>query len=263
MAARFDKARAVPLVRACPRFYFGKGRKTCTVHLTRGLPKTANLKPVRKAPGLHASGRYGGNMKIDSLETLMTEELKDIYDAEKQITKALPKMVKAAESEDLKRALQEHLEITRKQIERLNQVFELMGEPAKGHEVAKREVDGDEMLGDAGIIGAAQKVEHYEMAAYGTLRNFAQKLGKEDVAELLEQTLEEEKEADEKLSQISEQLLEQAGSGIEEDELEMEDEDELDEDVDEEGTEGDGNIRRKAPQPMSGRASKRPATGRS
>lgn len=215
-------------------------------------------------------------MKIDSLETLMTEELKDIYDAEKQITKALPKMVKAAESEDLKRALQEHLEITKKQIERLNQVFELMGEPAKGHhcagmkglleegdEVAKREVDGDEMLGDAGIIGAAQKVEHYEMAAYGTLRNFAQKLGKEDVAELLEQTLEEEKEADEKLSQISEQLLEQAGSGSEEDELEMEDEDELDEDVDEEGTEGDGNIRRKAPQPMSGRASKRPATGRS
>jgi len=222
-------------------------------------------------------------MRIDTLEALMTEELKDVYDAEKQITKALPKMVKAVESAELKEALQEHLEVTKKQVERLDQVFQMLGKPAKGKhcagmaglleegdEVAKR--DSDENLGDAGIIGAAQKVEHYEIAAYGTLKTFAEKLGLHDIASLLEQTLEEEKEADQKLTQVSEQLLAQtAGSDDEETDIEEEDEldedDELDdeEDIDEEDMEegasdeeDEAPVKRKAPAPV---ATKAPKTG--
>ena len=157
-------------------------------------------------------------MKINSLSTLLEEELKDIYDAEKRLVRAIPKMAKAANSEELKQALQEHLEVTKGQVARLEEVFELLGRPAKskpcpgmkglieeGEEVMGE--DADETMMDAAIIGAAQRVEHYEIAAYGTVRTFAEKLGNDQVVDLLQQTLDEEKEADEKLSQISEQLL--------------------------------------------------------
>jgi len=170
-------------------------------------------------------------VKIDNLNTLFQEELKDIYDAEKRLVRALPKMAKAASSEELKNALQEHLEVTKGQVERLERVFEAMGAKAKGktcacmkglieegEEVMKE--DATEELLDAAIIGAAQRVEHYEIAAYGTVRTFAEKLGNEKVVELLQQTLDEEKEADEKLTEISEQLLDAMGeSGMEESEM--------------------------------------------
>lgn len=169
-------------------------------------------------------------MIIDSIDTLLTEELKDIYDAEKQITKALPKMAKAASSPELRQAFEEHLEITKKQISRLEEVFELLDEKAgsrpcagmkgllqEGEEVMKEDVD-EEVLHDAAIIGAAQKVEHYEIAAYGTVRTFAQMLGNDQVVELLEQTLEEEKEADRKLTEISETLLQGMAEEASEDE---------------------------------------------
>jgi len=157
-------------------------------------------------------------MKIDSLNTLLQEELKDIYDAEKRLVRALPKMAKAATSEELRQALQEHLEVTKGQVQRLEQAFELLGVPAKakpcagmkglieeGEEVMRE--DASDTLMDAAIIGAAQRVEHYEMAAYGTARTFAEKLGNDEVAQLLEETLNEEKETDQKLTEISEQLL--------------------------------------------------------
>jgi ferritin-like metal-binding protein YciE len=175
-------------------------------------------------------------MTIDSIDTLLTEELKDIYDAEKQITKALPKMIKAASSPELKQAFEEHLEITKRQISRLEEVFELLDEKAgskpcagmkgllqEGEEVMQEDMD-EELLYDAALIGAAQKVEHYEIAAYGTVRTFAQMLGNGQVVDLLEQTLEEEKEADRKLTEISEAFLQDILDEDEEDMKRMEEE---------------------------------------
>jgi len=163
-------------------------------------------------------------VKIENLNTLFEEELKDIYDAEKRLVRALPKMAKAASSEQLKQALQEHLEVTKGQVQRLEEVFESIGRPAKaktcagmkglieeGEEVMSE--DAEDQLMDAAIIGAAQRVEHYEIAAYGTARTFAERLGNQQAAELLQQTLDEEKEADEKLTEISEQLLESMNQG--------------------------------------------------
>ena len=158
-------------------------------------------------------------MKINSLNALLEEELKDIYDAEKRLVRALPKMAKAASAPELRQALQEHLEVTKGQVQRLEQVFELLGVPAKAKPCAGMKgliEEGEEVMGedasetlmDAAIIGAAQRVEHYEMAAYGTARTFAERLGNEEAAALLEETLNEEKDADEKLTEISEQLLE-------------------------------------------------------
>ncbi len=120
-------------------------------------------------------------MKLDSLNTLLEEELKDVYSAEKQLLKALPKMAKNASSGDLKMALQEHLEVTRGQVQRLEQVFQSLGKPPKAktckamqgliEEASEMmEEDAEEAVMDAAIIGSAQKVEHYEIAAYGTLR---------------------------------------------------------------------------------------------
>src|SRR5438067_4845587 len=141
--------------------------------------------------------------KVSSLEDLLVEELKDLFDAENQLTRALPKMAKAATAPELKEAFQEHLEVTRQQVERLTQVFEEIGKPAKGkrceamkglitegQELMKEDID-PEIL-DAGLIGAAQKVEHYEMAGYGTVQTMAEVLGHRDAARLLDQTLKEE-----------------------------------------------------------------------
>jgi ferritin-like metal-binding protein YciE len=168
---------------------------------------------------------------LDSLQALLEEELKDIYDAEKQLTKALPKLAKKASSPDLKAGFEAHLQQTEDQIDRLEQVFEQLEMPARGkpckgmkHLIA----EGEEMIAeaeedatrDAVMIASAQKVEHYEIAAYGTVRTWAQLLGKSDVAALLEESLEEEKETDQRLTAIAESTVNQAAAseGEEEDE---------------------------------------------
>ncbi|MGE5360707.1 MAG: ferritin-like domain-containing protein [Bacteroidales bacterium] len=162
--------------------------------------------------------------KPDSLEPLMIDELRDILDAEKQVTKALPKMAKAASSEKLKAAFQEHLRQTSGQIERLNQVFEELGERARGKKCEAMQgliAEGQKMAAeidagptrDALLIAAAQKVEHYEIAAYGTARTFANQLGHSRAASLLEETLEEEKATDEKLTGIAESTANPRAAG--------------------------------------------------
>ena len=168
-------------------------------------------------------------MKANSLQELFVEELKDLYDAENQLIKALPKMIDAASSEELQNALTEHLEITREQAKRIEQIFQNMGEKLKAEKCKGMEgvikegadivsEDMDEDVKDAAIISAAQRVEHYEMAGYGTVRTWANLLGENEAEELLQQTLDEEKEADEKLSELAEQINVQAESGEGEDE---------------------------------------------
>jgi ferritin-like metal-binding protein YciE len=156
-------------------------------------------------------------MKLNSLQELYTEQLRDLYDAENQIIKALPEMIDAATSPDLKEALNEHLAVTKTQATRLEQIFEGLSEKAKGETCKGMKgviqegsdlVDKieDEDTRDAGIITAAQRVEHYEMAGYGTARTFANLLGEDEAAQLLQQTLDEEKEADQKLTSLAEEI---------------------------------------------------------
>ena len=157
-------------------------------------------------------------MKLDTLKTLYTNELRDLYNAEGQLLKALPKMAKAASSDELKDAFEKHLEQTKSHVERLEEVFEDIGEKPKGKTCRAMkglieegseilQEDGEESVIDAGIIVAAQKVEHYEIAGYGTVRTFAQLLGKERSAELLQTTLEEESEANELLNKLAEDIV--------------------------------------------------------
>ena len=152
------------------------------------------------------------------LEELLVDELKDIYSAESQIVRALPKMARAASSPDLKRAFERHLEETRRQVERLDQIgntldVKLTGKKCKGMEGLIEEgkeimeEDFDENAIDAGLIGAAQKVEHYEIAAYGTARTHATLLGYNKIARLLQQTLNEEGATDKKLTQLAESII--------------------------------------------------------
>lgn len=156
-------------------------------------------------------------MSVNSIEKLFVDELKDIYSAETQITKALPKMIKAASSSDLKSAFEHHLKETEEQIRRLDQVFEKLDTRPKGKtcEGMKGVIsEGEEMLKsaeegpvrDMALISAAQKVEHYEMASYGTVRTYAEHLGKSQFVSSLETTLNEEKAADKKLTEIAEKL---------------------------------------------------------
>jgi ferritin-like metal-binding protein YciE len=157
-------------------------------------------------------------MKLDSLEPLFVEELRDIYNAENQLIKALPKMAKAASSAELKSAFEEHLEQTRGHVERIEEIFEELGKPAKGKTCKAMkglieegsemmEEDGEDSVIDAAIIAAAQKVEHYEIASYGTVRAWAAQLGKDDAVDLLQQTLDEESEANEKLTELAESAI--------------------------------------------------------
>ena len=150
-----------------------------------------------------------------TLHDAFIDELRDVYDAEKQLIKALPKMAKAAHSDELRRLLEEHLEETRGQVTRLEEVFASIEEKPRGKHCegiagiieegkSVMEEDLDESTLDACIVAAGQRAEHYEMAAYGTLVAWARAMGHEDAAELLEQTLEEEKTADEKLSAVAE-----------------------------------------------------------
>jgi ferritin-like metal-binding protein YciE len=155
-----------------------------------------------------------------TLEDLFHDTLKDIYFAEKKITTALPKMAKAAQNEDLAAAFEAHLEETKGQIERLEQVFEIIDKKPQGkncpaivglseeaQEIAK-EFKGTPAL-DAGLLGAAQAVEHYEISRYGTLRAWAEELGLDDAVELLQATLDEEKATDEKLTELAEAVINQ------------------------------------------------------
>ena len=174
-------------------------------------------------------------MAAENLHDLFIEELRDIYDAEKQLTKALPKMVKAAQSEELRAAFEEHLEITRMQVERVEEVFKSLGMAAKGKtcegmkgliEEAQEKIQELEQGStlDAALIASAQKVEHYEIATYGMLATFAEVMNHQDAKDLLGQTLEEEKEADEKLTAIASQInpeAEQEEEGEEEEEGSM------------------------------------------
>jgi ferritin-like metal-binding protein YciE len=168
---------------------------------------------------------------VESLEELLQDELKDIYDAEKQITKALPKMAKKASSDELRQAFEEHLQQTEQQIERLEQVFEQLEVPARGKkcegmrglieegQTMMSEAD-DDATRDAVMIASAQKIEHYEIAAYGTARTWANLLGKNEVAGLLEETLDEEKETDQRLTSIAESINPEAAKGEEDEEEE-------------------------------------------
>jgi ferritin-like metal-binding protein YciE len=154
---------------------------------------------------------------IHPLEELLVDELKDLYSAENQIIKALPKMAKATSTPELKRAFERHLEETRRQVDRLEQIGEqleikLSGKKCKGMEglieegkELMSELEGEAL--DAGLIGAAQKVEHYEIAAYGTARAHAEMLGYNKAARLLQQTLNEEANTDKKLTQLAENIV--------------------------------------------------------
>lgn len=155
-------------------------------------------------------------MKESALKELYVDELRDLYNAENQLTKALPKMAKAATSDELRAGFEEHLEQTKGHVERLQEIFKELGEKPTGKKCKGMEglvEEGEEMIEeqegdalDAGLISAAQRVEHYEIAAYGSVRTYANLLGEEDAAELLEQTLTEEKQTDQKLTKLAEKI---------------------------------------------------------
>jgi ferritin-like metal-binding protein YciE len=156
-------------------------------------------------------------MKVESLRDLYLEQLQDLYNAEQQLIKALPKMAKAASSEELKAAFEEHLEKTRDHASRIETICDQMGEKASGKKCKAMEglvkeggevidEEMEEALKDAALIAAAQRVEHYEIAGYGCVHAYATKLGDENAVTLLGETLDEEKEADRTLNDIAEQL---------------------------------------------------------
>ena len=157
-------------------------------------------------------------MQIDNLQELLVDELRDIYNAEGQLLKALPKMAKKATNPKLRKAFETHKAETEGQIERLKKVFDLLGEKAKGKTCAAMEgiveegkdvmsEDMDEDAMDAALISAAQKVEHYEIASYGTVRTYAQLLGNKEAARLLQQTLDEEGKTDKLLTKLAESSI--------------------------------------------------------
>jgi ferritin-like metal-binding protein YciE len=157
-------------------------------------------------------------MKLDSLQTLYIEELRDLYNAEQQLVKALPKMAEKASASELKQAFEDHLEQTKEHVVRIEEIFErldkkptgktckaMKGLIEEGSEILEEE--GEDSVIDAALIAAAQRVEHYEIAGYGTVRTFANILGEEDAAELLQQTLDEEGETDKLLTDLAESVV--------------------------------------------------------
>jgi ferritin-like metal-binding protein YciE len=157
----------------------------------------------------------GSTMEMESLRDLYVDELKDVYNAEKQLLKALPRMARAASHDELRSAFEDHLNVTEEQVRRLETIFDDLGKPARGKKClgmegliaegkGMMEEDMEPAVLDAALISAAQRVEHYEIAAYGTLRTYARQLGFENHAELLQQTLDEEGQADKLLTQIAE-----------------------------------------------------------
>jgi ferritin-like metal-binding protein YciE len=176
-------------------------------------------------------------MKLDSLEALLIDQLKDLYNAEQQLIKALPRMAKAATNPQLKEGFDEHLQQTREHAQRLEKIFDEMEIKGKGKKCAAMEgliEEGKELMEedaepevlDAGLIAAAQKVEHYEIASYGTARTYAQVLSLNSAADLLQQTLDEEKLTDRKLTQLAEESINVEAVEPGEDDEEMEEEEE-------------------------------------
>jgi len=177
---------------------------------------------IRRIPSKQAKSIFGRiAVEINSLRELYIDQLRDLFDAENQLIKALPKMAKAASSDQLREGIEEHWEQTKGHAERLEQLFDGLGEKVKGQkckgmegvikegsETIAKDMDDDVM--DAAIIAAAQRVEYYEIAGYGTARTYASLLGENEAAEVLEQTLTEEKETDHKLTQLAEEINLQA-----------------------------------------------------
>ncbi|HYJ05631.1 MAG TPA: ferritin-like domain-containing protein [Chthoniobacterales bacterium] len=168
-------------------------------------------------------------MSMDSLKDLYIDELKDLYNAENQLLKALPKMARKASAPELKRAFQDHLVQTEGHVNRLEKIFKGLGEKPTGKtckamkglvEEGKEiiEEDGDDSVLDAALIGAAQRVEHYEIAGYGVVRTFASLLGENSAVDLLQRTLNEEGETDKKLTALAETIINVEASEAEEDE---------------------------------------------
>lgn len=168
----------------------------------------------------------------EGLRELYIDELKDLYSAENQLVKALPKMAKAASSEDLQAGFKEHLEQTKGHVQRLETIFKSLNESPKGkkcngmegliEEGSEAIEEYEDSVRDAALIGAAQRVEHYEMAGYGTVIALAKQLGEDEAVSALEETLEEEKETDEKLTELSETVNAEAAEGAEEEQEEEE-----------------------------------------
>lgn len=195
----------------------------------KAAPKKTAAKSSKQQKSSSQSSQ--GSQEATGLRELFQDSLKDIYWAEKALTKALPKMVKNATSEELKMALTDHLHVTEEQVTRLEEIFNSVGVKAQAkkceameglikeaNEIMESTAQG--VVRDAGIIAAGQKVEHYEIATYGTLCAFAKILGEDEAAELLLQTLNEEKQADDKLSEVAEGSinLQAAGEDAEEEE---------------------------------------------
>jgi ferritin-like metal-binding protein YciE len=164
---------------------------------------------------------------MSKLRDTFLQELMDVYDAEKQLVKALPKVAKAAEHEELKSTIESHLEETEQHVERLDRVFEIIGENAKAKKCQAMLgllAEGQEIIkekeGDAALICACQKVEHYEIASYGCLLTWARILGEDEAADVLEETLDEEKNADDKLTSLAESIINPEESEGEEEESE-------------------------------------------
>ncbi len=156
--------------------------------------------------------------KLNSLDDLLVHELQDLYHAEQQITKALPKMIKAANHPELQAAFEQHLEETEGQVDRLEQVFKLLGVPAKAVKCEgmaglikegekTMDEDMDQAVKDAALIAAAQRIEHYEIAVYGTVATYAELLGYDQVQKLLGQTLSEEEMTDQRLTELAEAVI--------------------------------------------------------
>jgi ferritin-like metal-binding protein YciE len=166
-------------------------------------------------------------MKLDSLRALWIEEMRDLYNAENQLLKALPKMAKKASTRELKEAFESHLDETQTHVERLDEIFDRLGKKPTGKTCKAMKglieegsemmmEDGLDSVVDAGIIAAAQRVEHYEIAGYGVVRTFASLLGEDEAEELLQETLDEEGAADEKLTEIAESIVNEEAEEAEE-----------------------------------------------
>jgi ferritin-like metal-binding protein YciE len=212
-------------------------------------------------------------MSAENLREALVEEIRDLYNAEKQLVKALPKMAKGAESDELRDAFEQHLQETEGQVTRLERVFELLEEKPRGKHCAgmagiieegseKLQEDMEGSVLDACLIGAAQKVEHYEICAYGTAVAWAEALGLSEVVDVLNETLEEEKAADEKLTALAESGINQAATAGESEEDEEGGEMEEDEDEEEETVSRAGSRGRQPEQPQaSASGGRQAATG--
>lgn len=184
-------------------------------------------------------------MSVETAEDLFTDELKDIYSAEKQAVRAFPRIAKVVQSDELKETIQEHIEQTKQQVERLDRVFEILEKRATGKtcegmkgllEEALTHIEEIEQgaVLDAALIGALQRVEHYEIAAYGTVASLAEEMGQEEIHELLVETLQEEKDTDERLTEVSGGVNSEAIHGQDEEEEEEEDDEDEGEEEEEE-----------------------------